>query len=539
MIMCWILHCERVDKLEKVLMCGIAGIWGNIDESDGSMQSIVQRMIEVQHHRGPDGHGAHVQPHQGVLGHTRLAIMDPAQGRQPIHNEDCSTTLVANGMIYNHPQLRRRLGTSHEFASNSDSETVLHVFEDQGLATPRLLDGMFAFAISKGDRLVLARDRIGIKPLYYGYKANACDKNGRDINNDAGKVMYFASELKALIPFVEDIKEFPPGTIYDSHSGFHTYYEVPDRIPVELDPQVHIRRVRETVEAAVKKRLLSDVPLGAFLSGGLDSSIIAAVAKKYMPELHTFSVGVDGSRDLQAARRVARHIGSVHHEYIYSAAEVVDKLPEILYYLESFDQDLVRSAIPTWFCARLAADKVKVILTGEGADELFAGYSYHKAIAGEAALHRELRRSITRLHNINLQRVDRMTMRHAIEARVPFLDTDVIAMAQSIPARFKLCRQDDGRYIEKWILRKAFEELLPADIVWRNKEQFDEGSGMVDMLPEVLNRVAAGLDTETYQTRFKTDQLRSREECFYHSLLREQFERPEAVLANVGRWQID
>jgi asparagine synthase (glutamine-hydrolysing) len=504
-------------------MCGIAGIWGDDDESK------VQEMIKAQHHRGPDGSGVYVHIDKGVLGHTRLAIMDPAHGRQPIHNEDRSATLVANGMIYNHPQLRRQLNRHHTFASNSDSETILHVFEDHGLSTPHLLDGMFAFAISEGDRLVLARDRIGIKPLYYG----------RQTKEDGSVTMYFASELKALAPLTENIKEFPPGTLYDTDSGFRTYYKVPDRVPLELDLAVHTRRMRETIEAAVKKRLLSDVPLGAFLSGGLDSSIIAAVAKKYMPELHTFSVGIEGSRDLEAARRVARHIGSIHHEYVYTVAEVVEKLPEIIYYLESFDQDLVRSAIPTWFCARLAADKVKVILTGEGADELFAGYSYHKAITDHEALHSELRRSVTRLHNINLQRVDRMTMRHSIEARVPFLDTHVIAMAQTVPSQLKLHTERDGRRIEKWILRKAFEDMLPAEIVWRDKEQFDEGSGMVDLLPDVLKHMAAGMDTETYKSNFTADRLRSNEECFYHHLLMGQFERPRAVLANVGRWQLD
>ena len=519
-------------------MCGIVGIWGDVDKSK------VQSMIEAQRHRGPDGHGMHIHLDQGVLGHIRLAIMDPAHGQQPIHNEDHSATLVANGMIYNHPQLRKQLGDAHNFSSHSDSETILHLFEEHGLSTPRLLDGMFAFAISEGDRLVLARDRIGIKPLYYGFQKkgfqkNCFQKSGRHKSEDDCKTMYFASELKALTPLAENIKEFPPGTVYDSKSGFHTYYEVPDRVPLELDVEVHTRQVRETIEAAVKKRLLSDVPLGAFLSGGLDSSIIAAVAKKYMPELHTFSVGNEGSRDLEAARRVARHIGSIHHEYVYTAAEVIEKLPEIIYHLESFDQDLVRSAIPTWFCARLAADKVKVILTGEGADELFAGYAYHKTISDDETLHKELRRSITRLHNINLQRVDRMTMRHAIEARVPFLDTEVIAMAQTVPARFKLHNEDDGRRIEKWILRKAFEDLLPADITWRNKEQFDEGSGMVDLLPEVLKLAASDIDAEAYTSQFQADRLRSNEECFYHRLLMEQFERPQEVLANVGRWQID
>jgi asparagine synthase (glutamine-hydrolysing) len=504
-------------------MCGIAGIWGDVNESN------VQAMIDAQHHRGPDGRGVHVQVNEGVLGHTRLAIMDPALGQQPIHNEDRSATLVANGMVYNHPQLRRKLGHRHRFSSDSDSETILHVFEEHGLATPRLLDGMFAFAISENGKLVLARDRIGIKPLYYSQQTNT----------DGAETLYFASELKALAPLSEDIKEFPPGVLYDSQTGFHTYYQVPNQAPLKLAVPVHIRRVRQTIEAAVKKRLLSDVPLGAFLSGGLDSSIIAAVAKKYMPELHTFSVGIEGSRDLEAARRVARHIGSTHHEYVYTAAEVVEKLPEIIYDLESFDQDLVRSAIPTWFCARMAADKVKVILTGEGADELFAGYTYHKGISDYQALHSELRRSVTRLHNINLQRVDRMTMRHAIEARVPFLDTDVIAMAQTVPAELKLKTGNNGRRIEKWILRKAFEDLLPSEIVWRDKEQFDEGSGMVDLLPAVLECAAAGTDSEDYKARFTADRLRSNEECFYHRLLMEQFEQPQAVLANVGRWQLD
>ncbi len=504
-------------------MCGIAGIWGDVRESN------VQSMIEAQHHRGPDGHGVHVDVKQGVLGHTRLAIMDPLQGQQPIHNEDHSATLVANGMIYNHPQLRRGLTDAHHFKSNSDSETILHLFEDHGLSTPRLLDGMFAFAIADGNRLILARDRIGIKPLYYGRKKN---ENGTES-------LYFASELKALAPWLEDIKEFPPGTIYDSESGFHTYYQVPEQIPVELDLATHIRQVRETIEAAVEKRLLSDVPLGAFLSGGLDSSIIAAVAKQYMPSLHTFSVGIEGSRDLEAARVVSKHIGSVHHEYIYSASEVIEELPEIIYHLESFDQDLVRSAIPTWFCARMAADEVKVILTGEGADELFAGYSYHKSIHDHQALHKELRRSVTRLHNINLQRVDRITMRHSLEARVPFLDTELIALAQTIPSELKLFSDKNGQRIEKWILRKAFEDLLPSDIVWRDKEQFDEGSGMVDLLPAVLERTAAGIDTQAYQTQFSADRLRSNEECYYHSLLMQQFEKPQAILANVGRWSLD
>jgi asparagine synthase (glutamine-hydrolysing) len=516
-------------------MCGIAGIWGSID--DGNLGN----MIRLQSHRGPDGRGTFISPGHGALGHTRLAIMDPDGGAQPIHNEDHSATVVANGMIYNHPQLRRRLGQAHDFTSGTDSETILHLFEEQGLATPRLLDGMFAFAIATGERLFLARDYIGIKPLYYA----------RPENSD--EPLYFASELKALAPLGMKVQEFPPGTCYDSETGFHTYYVVPDRPAMDLALAQHVRRVREAVEAAVEKRLLSDVPLGAFLSGGLDSSIIAAVAAQRMPKLHTFSVGIEGSRDLEAARRVSRHIGSTHHEYVYSASEVVEALPEIVYYLESFDKDLVRSAIPTWFCARLAAQEVKVILTGEGADELFAGYKYHKDIADPQLfagykyhkdiadprkLRTELRRSITRMHNINLQRVDRMTMRHGIEARVPFLDRNVIELGSTIPTEYKL-RDVDGVPVEKWILRKAFEDVLPSEIVWRDKEQFDEGSGMVDLLPQLIGEAMANIDVPDYQASHATDRLRSAEECWYHQLLVDAFDDAEPVLANVGRWSLN
>ncbi len=372
----------------------------------------------------------------------------------------------------------------------------------------------------------MARDYIGIKPLYYAHQENRRSP------------LYFASELKALTSLGMTVQEFPPGTCYDSETGFHTYYTVPDQPARDLTLADHLRRVRETVEAAVKKRLLSDVPLGAFLSGGLDSSIIAAVAAQHMPELHTFSVGIEGSRDIEAARRVSQHIGSIHHEYIYSASEVVETLPEIVYYLESFDRDLVRSAIPTWFAARLAAQEVKVILTGEGADELFAGYRYHKDIANPQDLRTELRRSIGRMHNINLQRVDRMTMRHGIEARVPFLDRSVIEMASTVPTPWKL-REVDGIPVEKWILRTAFEDLLPKEIVWRDKEQFDEGSGMVDLLPQLISEATDGIDVPAYQSRHATDKLRSAEECWYHQLLVDAFDDAAPVLANVGRWSLN
>ena len=502
-------------------MCGIAGIWGK--END----DIVREMMKDQKHRGPDDEGLRTLKGQGTLGHVRLSIMDPERGHQPAVNETGDHTLVANGMIYNHPKLRASLGDRHQYKSSSDSETTLHLFEELRRHTPASLDGAFAFGVAHGERLFLARDPIGIKPLYYGERPG---------ENGADPTLYFASELKAISRWVDDVHEFPAGNWWDSEKGFQRYYSTPDIQPEDAPLEVHMQRLRSTLERSIEKRLLSDVPLGAFLSGGLDSSIIAAVAKQKMGHLHTFSVGIEGSRDLEAARLVADYIGSDHHEYAITIEEVRQSLPEIVYYLESFDQDLVRSAIPCFFCSRLAKKDVTVILTGEGADELFAGYSYYKSMTDPDELHQAMRLSIEGLHNVNLQRVDRMTMRHGIEGRVPFLDTEMIELAQTIPPKWKLYQEKDGSLTEKWILRKAVEDLLPDEIVWRVKEQFDEGSGTVDLLEQLIREETKGIDVEAYTQKHQRDRLRSAEECYYHQILVSECEAPEPVLKNVGRW---
>ena len=502
-------------------MCGIAGIWGSPD------RQLVERVMSGIAHRGPDGAGIHVQAN-GVIGQRRLAIMDPVGGAQPIYDEGGTSAIVANGEIYNFPLLRAKLADRHAFATMSDTEAVLHLFEECGPDTPAMLKGMFAFAICDDQHLFLARDPIGIKPLYYG----------QGVDSAGAPVMAFASEMKPLADWVEELHEFPPGTWFDSRIGFRSYYEVPTAPPVERTVAEHVAVVRKGVEDAVESHMMSDVPVGAFLSGGLDSSIIAAIARQHVDELHTFSVGVEGSPDITAARRVAEHIGSIHHEYVMTASEVIDKLPEIVNALESFDQDLVRSAIPTYFCSRLAAEHVKVILTGEGADELFAGYAYQKDVRGPATLHQELCRSVTTLHNINLQRADRLTMLHSIEGRVPFLDTDFIALALSVPTELKIATTSDGRVTEKWILRTACEDLLPADIVWRTKEQFDEGTGTIDLLADALVPLLADIDLDAY--RVKTNEpVRSAEEALYHRILCEGLPRPEMILRNVARWTDD
>ena len=344
--------------------------------------------------------------------------MDPVGGDQPIWTADRQAAIVANGEIYNFTTLKSELSADHAFSTGSDSEVVLHLYRQHGAGLVEHLRGMYAFAIADGSRLVLARDPLGIKPLYWARE------NGW---------LWFASELKALAPFCTDVREFVPGSIHVSDVGTRVFYEVPTVEPVEpveLTVEEHLHAVRTVVDAAVVSHCMSDVGLGAFLSGGLDSSIIAALAKRHLGELHTFSVGVEGSSDLAAARLVAEHLGTIHHEHVITAAEVIELLPEIVHSLESFDQDLVRSAVPCYFTSRLAAQHTKVILTGEGADELFAGYTYHRSIHDPAALHSELRRSITTLHDINLQRADRLTMLHSIEGRVPFLDLTVVEMAQ-------------------------------------------------------------------------------------------------------------
>ncbi|MCZ6473798.1 MAG: asparagine synthase B [SAR324 cluster bacterium] len=498
-------------------MCGIAGIWGERDVP------LVREMMARLAHRGPDASGMYDRE-GGTLGHRRLSIMDPAGGDQPIYDALGARAILANGEIYNFPELREDLARRYAFRTRSDSESALHLYDALGSQAVERLDGMYALAIADGADVFLARDPIGIKPLYLGRRQDA---------------MMFASELKALDGFADEISEFPPGNWYRSGEGLHRFYDLPHAQARVGPPAQLAQQVLEMLESAVVKRLMSDVPVGAFLSGGLDSSLIAALARRHLSELHTFSVGIEGSRDLEAARLVARHLGTIHHECLIDAAQVRRRLPEIVYHLESFDQDLVPSAVPCYFVSRLAADYVKVILTGEGADELFAGYSYYKDIGDAQVLHGELRRSVGALHNMNLQRVDRLTMAHSIEGRVPFLDVEFVEMALAIPPELKLLRKAGGEPVEKWILRKAGEGLLPDEILWRGKEQFDEGSGATDLLSQVMDHWLEPRESRDYAEQFSGDGLRSQAECVYHKLLTESFSRPEVMLPNVARWSMN
>jgi asparagine synthase (glutamine-hydrolysing) len=496
-------------------MCGIAALWG---ESDSET---IRQILDKLPHRGPDGSGVHVTPVQeavgpATLGHTRLAIIDPTGGRQPlVADEEAGVpALVCNGMIYNDLDLRRRLpGASYR--TKTDSESVLQGFIKWGDKIVDELDGMFAFVLIDADgSLVAARDPLGIKPLYMGRI------DGR---------LAFASEIKALVDVAQDIEEFPAGHVYDSRTGFRQYYKVPAPHAVDRGEEETLAAVRATLIDSVEKRLRSDVPWGAFLSGGLDSSIIAAIAKRHVDELNTFAVGLEGSSDLAAARQVAEHLGTTHHEYVIKPHDVIEVLPHVLHHLESYDRDLVRSAVPTYFVARLAAQHAKVVLTGEGADELFAGYDYYAGYTDADALQTELQRSLESMHNVNLQRVDRMTMAHSLEARVPFLDTAMVDLAMGIPAHLKQ-RAEAGCDGEKWVLRKAFEDWLPDNIVWRGKLQFDQGSGFSDYLADYA-------EAERGAGRIATDDTaRSAEEQLYRSLLARTFTDPDLVLSLTAHW---
>jgi asparagine synthase (glutamine-hydrolysing) len=505
-------------------MCGIAGCYGDKDIKT------VKRMLDAMEHRGPDDRGVYTFD-GAVLGHTRLSIVDVAGGHQPILTNDGQTGIICNGEIYNFRQLKKGLAPKHEFTTDSDTEVILHLYQEKGPGCVKELDGMFAFAIVDGGRLLLARDPIGIKPLYYGYA------EGR---------FYFSSELGAMtLAGVDEVHEFPAGSYYTPESGFVEYYQLPkiqESLLADIDEAS--RQIRQTFTQAVKKRLLSDkqIHVGSFCSGGLDSSLVAAIAAEEIPNLHTFVVGMidaDGneSDDLKASRIAAEHIGSTHHELIFTEEEYYEALPIVIKKLESYDPSLVRCAVPCYFTCKLAADYVTVVLTGEGADEIFTGYHYMKHFPTDE-LNEEAMRCISNLHNINLQRADRMGMLFSLELRVPFLDTAMIDLAAQIPPELKIRQSEDGEdLIEKWILRKAFEGTgsLPEEILWRYKVQYTQGAGC-ESLGEKL--AEAEISEDEYQ-RIKAENpdavINSREAAYYFKLFR-KFHPQDSVLGSIGIW---
>jgi asparagine synthase (glutamine-hydrolysing) len=505
-------------------MCGIAGCFGTKDTET------INKMLDALPHRGPNDRGIHTFNHT-VFGHTRLSIVDVARGHQPILANGGRTGIICNGEIYNFKEIRDKLVDKYQFTTGSDTEAILNLYREKGPECVKELDGMFAFAIFDGDDFMLARDPIGIKPLYYGY---------------VGGKLYFTSELGAMtLAGVDEVHEFPAGHYYTPAEGFVQYYQVPqiqDHLITDVEEACQL--IRETFIKAVKKRLLADreIHVGSFCSGGVDSSLVAAIAAEEIPHLHTFVVGMkdkngDESDDLKASRIAAKHIGSEHHELIFTEDEYYEALPIVIQKLESYDPSLVRCAVPCYFTCKLAAEHVTVVLTGEGADELFTGYHYMKHYPMDV-LNKEAQRCIGNLHNINLQRADRMGMLFSLELRVPFLDEALIDLAMKIPPELKIRESEKvGDKIEKWILRMAFQDTdyLPDDILWRYKVQYTQGAGC-ESLGE---RLAESQVSEDEYQRIKAENpdatINSREAAYYFKIFR-QYHPQDSVLGSIGIW---
>jgi asparagine synthase (glutamine-hydrolysing) len=483
-------------------MCGIAGVIQH------PANQIVETMVKKILHRGPDGRGVMDVPN-GTLGHTRLAILDVAGGHQPMVYQD--TAIAFNGEIYNYRELQRRYLPDQPLETHSDTEVLIHLYRRLGPEFVTLLDGMFAFVIHHQGEFLMARDPLGIKPLYYGTSAN-------------GEDFYFASEIKALTDYTRIIHEFPAGHWYDSEKGWFRYYNIYETIqPFNGIEAEALPLIRSTLQEAVQKRMLADVPVGVSLSGGLDSSIVSRLACEGTEQLHSFAVGVVGSEDLAASWQMSEVLKTRHHQLVYTEADMVAALPEVLYYLETFDPALVRSAIPNYFLAKLASQHVKVFLTGEGADEVYAGYEYLSDFTNPEALQGEMIEITEALHNTNLQRADRMSMAFGLEARVPFLDVESVALALGFPPAWKL----HSDRVPKHLLRQAFVADLPENIVNRPKQKFSKGAGSSDILAELAEREISDGEFASEGARLKEDwdyTLPNKEALYYYRTIREHYD---------------
>lgn len=506
-------------------MCGFVGLF-DIRQGGERLRAQALRMSAKIRHRGPDWSGIYCDE-RAVLAHERLSIVDPQSGGQPLHSPDGRLVLAVNGEIYNHRELRRELAGEYDFQTGSDCEVILPLYRKYGVGLLDRLNGIFAFALYdiERDEYLVARDPIGVIPLYIGW-----DGDGQ---------FCVASELKALEGVCNVIQPFLPGHYWWSREGKMTRWYSRDWFDYDAvkendaDPQA----LRAALEAAVRRQLMSDVPYGVLLSGGLDSSIISAVATRYAdrrietegrdsawwPRLHSFAVGLKGAPDLAAARRVAEHIGTVHHEIHYTIQEGLDALRDVIYHIETYDVTTVRASTPMYLLARVIRSMgVKMVLSGEGADEIFGGYLYFHKAPDARAFHEETVRKIGRLHLYDCLRANKSLAAWGVEGRVPFLDTEFLDTAMRINPAAKMTR--DGR-IEKWILRKAFEDLLPPEIAWRQKEQFSDGVGYgwIDSLKAMAETAVSEREMAQASDRFPINPPRNKEEYCYRSIFEECF----------------
>jgi asparagine synthase (glutamine-hydrolysing) len=505
-------------------MCGIVAAFG-LSQPEKIRNQVLEMSGKIRH-RGPDWSGIYSSKN-AILAHERLSIVDPKSGKQPLYSKDKNLILAANGEIYNHQEIKSNLKSNYEFLTNSDCEVILALYNKKGSDFFEDLNGIFSFALydEKKDFYLIARDHMGIIPLYMGW-----DKEDN---------FFVASELKALEGFCKEIKLFPPGHYLSSEDGKLTkwYLRNWEKYENVKKNSTNISHIRESLSKAVKRQLMSDVPYGVLLSGGLDSSITTAIAKTYCqnrietkdqkkawwPSLHSFSVGLKDSPDLLAAKKASEYIGTIHHEIIFTVQEGLDAIKDVIYHLETYDVTTIRASTPMYLMARVIKSMgIKMVISGEGADEIFGGYLYfHKAPNAEE-FHKETVRKLNKLHLYDCLRANKSLAAWGIEGRVPFLDKEFLDVAMSVNPSDKIISEDK---MEKWILRKAFEDLLPDEIVWRQKEQFSDGVGYnwIDKLKELVNeKVSDNLFKKTKE-KFPINPPLNKEEFYYRSIFKSLF----------------
>lgn len=514
-------------------MCGIVCAFDLKEKAEGLRPQLLEMSKKVRH-RGPDWSGIYANEN-AILAHERLAIVDPASGKQPLFSPDGKLILAANGEIYNHRELRKQFEGAYDFATQSDCEVILALYQKKGVEFLDDLNGIFGFAIydAAKDEYFVARDHMGIIPLYMGW-----DKNG---------TFYVASELKALEGTCSKIELFPPGHYLHSKDGEIKRWYTRDWMEYDAvkENETSIAEVREALEAAVHRQLMSDVPYGVLLSGGLDSSVTSAIAKKFAqkrvesddkadawwPQLHSFSVGLEGSPDLAAAQKVADHIGTVHHEIKFTIQEGLDAIKDVIYNLETYDITTVRASTPMYLMARVIKSMgIKMVLSGEGADELFGGYLYFHKAPSPKDFHEETVRKLKKLHMYDCLRANKSLAAWGIEGRVPFLDKEFIDVAMRINPKDKMI---NGERMEKWVVRKAFEDYLPESVAWRQKEQFSDGVGYswIDTLKELVEKEVSDEQLANAQYRFPIQTPTSKEEYYYRSIFESHFPSDAAALS--------
>ncbi|WP_289644423.1 asparagine synthase B [Maribacter aestuarii] len=514
-------------------MCGIVCAF-DVKESTEALRPQLLEMSKKIRHRGPDWSGIYADD-KAILAHERLAIVDPASGKQPLVSPDGKLVLAANGEIYNHRELRKQFEGKYNFKTESDCEVILALYQEKGVDFLDEMNGIFGFTIydASKDEYFVARDHMGIIPLYMGW-----DQNG---------TFYVASELKALEGTCTKIELFPPGHYLHSSDGELKRWYARDWMEYDAvkENETSIKAIKDALEAAVHRQLMSDVPYGVLLSGGLDSSVTSAIAKKYAqkriesddvkdawwPQLHSFSVGLEGSPDLAAAQKVADHIGTIHHEIKFTIQEGLDAIKDVIYNLETYDITTIRASTPMYLMARVIKSMgIKMVLSGEGADELFGGYLYFHKAPNDKEFHEETVRKLSKLHMYDCLRANKSLAAWGIEGRVPFLDKEFMDVAMRINPKDKMI---NGERMEKWVVRKAFEDMLPGSVAWRQKEQFSDGVGYswIDTLKEMVNDEVTDDQLANAKFRFPIQTPTSKEEFYYRSIFESHFPSDAAALS--------